>query len=91
MEVGVVLAGFIFWLIIGIIGAVAAEARGRSPLGWFIMCFFFSLLGLVFLALTPWKPKPDRPPVVQVAILVVFMYGIFVLSITWFHAAFTFA
>lgn len=41
------------WLIVaaifGVIGALAATSKGRDPLGWFLLCFFFPIIGLLLL------------------------------------------
>lgn len=38
-------------LICAVAGAVMAGHRGRSPIGWFIICFFIGLFGILLLAI----------------------------------------
>jgi hypothetical protein len=47
------LGGFFFWIALCIIVAIAANTRGRSPLGWFVCALLISPLlgGLWMLAL----------------------------------------
>ena len=42
----------IFMLVFAIIGAVMAEHRGRSMVGWGLGCAFFGLFGVLALALS---------------------------------------
>lgn len=45
---------FLFWLIFSIIVGVAAGARGRSGIGWFVLAMVISpLLALILLVLLP--------------------------------------
>jgi hypothetical protein len=41
----------IFMLIFAIVGALMAEHRGRSLIGWGLCCAFFGLLGVIALAI----------------------------------------
>ena len=43
-----------FWLIAAIVVAIAADARGRSGIGWFVIAVFLSpLIGLVLVLVIP--------------------------------------
>jgi len=71
-------AMFFSCTILGVIGATFAEARGRSPLGWFILCSGLGILGLVFLALTSRNPKHSKSPIIQeIIIAIVSAFAIF--------------
>ena len=39
------------WVIAGVIGAFVARSKGRSAVGWFIICFLFPIGVLILLAL----------------------------------------
>ena len=57
MEIGLVL----FWLAIATATGMAANARGRNGLGWFMLGFFFSFFPLIILLiLPPKKLAPDK-------------------------------
>lgn len=43
--------GIIIWLLFAIITAIVAHSKGRNAIGWFIMGFFLSLIGLIILLL----------------------------------------
>ncbi len=34
----------------GVIGAIVASSKGRSVVGWFFLCFFFPLIGIIIVA-----------------------------------------
>src|SRR5487761_1469467 len=45
---------FIGWLIFAIVVAIAAEARGRNPFGWFLLSVVLSpLVGLILVLVVP--------------------------------------
>ena len=45
---------FIAWLIFAIVVAIAAEARGRNPFGWFLLSVVLSpLVGLILVLVLP--------------------------------------
>ena len=39
------------WVVAGVIGAFVARSKGRSAVGWFIICFLFPIGVLILLAL----------------------------------------
>lgn len=43
----------ICWLICGYCGFVIAESKGRNPLIWATICFAFSVLGVILVAILP--------------------------------------
>ncbi|MEX0716899.1 MAG: DUF4339 domain-containing protein [Planctomycetaceae bacterium] len=43
----------VLWIICGAIAAAIAHHKGRSAIGWFFMGFFFSLIGIVIVAVLP--------------------------------------
>lgn len=49
-------------LVLGYLGSQMAKKRGRDPVGWFILCFFFPLIGLVILAAVGDALKPQERP-----------------------------
>ena len=66
MDVGSVL---LFWTIFAVIVAIAANARGRSAIGWFLLAIFLSpLLALIaVLVMAPGSSKAVQPPQVVYA------------------------
>ena len=48
---------FIIGLIFGSLAAYFAQGRGRNPVAWFFVGFFFGLLGLLSLFLFPILPQ----------------------------------
>lgn len=51
--------GFVvFWLVMGVICAVVALAKGRSAIGWFLMGCLFGPLALLFAAAMSAAPRP---------------------------------
>jgi len=48
---------FIIGLICAIIGSIVAKNKGRSAVGWFLLCGFLCPLLLVLLALPPLHSK----------------------------------
>jgi len=52
----------VFWLIFAIVLAVAANGRGRNPLGWFLLsCVISPLLAAILLALLPSRRGNTTP------------------------------
>jgi hypothetical protein len=53
--------GFLLWLGFCAAVATAANTRGRSPIGWFLLAFFITplLAGCFLLALPKIDPKPE--------------------------------
>ena len=47
--------GFVVWLIIMVWIYNLARRKGRHPLGWLVLGFFFSIFALIVLALLPSK------------------------------------
>jgi hypothetical protein len=47
--------GFVLWVVILVWIYNIAERKGRHPIGWLVLGFFFSLLALVVLLLLPSK------------------------------------
>jgi hypothetical protein len=45
--------GFIIWILIIAWTAAIARRKGRSPFGWGLLAFFFSLIALIVVALMP--------------------------------------
>jgi hypothetical protein len=43
----------VIWLLCALGGAIIAEKRGRSPLGWAVVCLFTGLIGLLIVAVIP--------------------------------------
>jgi hypothetical protein len=44
----------ILWVIFAIVVAIAANSRGRNPIGWFLLaCLISPLLAVILLALMP--------------------------------------
>ena len=43
--------GIVIWLLFAIITAIIARSKGRSAIGWFIIGFFLSFIGLIILLL----------------------------------------
>ena len=41
---------FVFLLLCGAITAAVAQSKGRNPLGWFLIGFFFHIFGLILVA-----------------------------------------
>jgi hypothetical protein len=41
------------WILFGVVTAIAAHARGRSPLGWFLIGILFSVFGLIAVLVMP--------------------------------------
>lgn len=54
------------WIVLAIIVAAAADARGRSPGGWLLMSLVFSpLIAVLFLLAFPAREKPDGPIIIE--------------------------
>ncbi len=53
-------------LIGGTIGAAVASSKGRSVVGWFFLCFFFPLIGIIIIACMP-NLKRERERQEQIA------------------------
>jgi hypothetical protein len=52
----------VFWVIFAVVIAIAANARGRSPIGWFIIaCVISPLLAAILLALMPSRASSGVP------------------------------
>jgi hypothetical protein len=49
------LIGFLLWIVIMVWIYNIAKRKGRHPIGWVILGFFFSLIALVVLLLLPSK------------------------------------
>lgn len=45
----------VIWIIVACICAMIANEKNRSPFGWFLLGFLFSLIALVVLVLLPRK------------------------------------
>ena len=58
MEIGLVL----FWLAIAALTSIAASARGRNGLGWFMLGFFFSFVPLIILLVLPSRKQDPNVP-----------------------------
>ena len=43
--------GFIFWIVIAVVGAIVASNKNRSALGWFFLCLLLPFLVLIILVL----------------------------------------
>ena len=52
--------GFVIWVLVMVWIYNIAKRKGRHPLGWVILGFFFSLIALLVLALLPSKRTTDR-------------------------------
>jgi hypothetical protein len=53
----------VLWLIFAVVVAVAANARGRNPLGWFVLSSVISpLLAVILLALMPSRREAGGGP-----------------------------
>jgi uncharacterized membrane protein YhdT len=54
MVRGAEMALLVIWCLFAVVVAVAANARGRSPFGWFLLaCLISPLLAVILLALMP--------------------------------------
>jgi len=49
------LIGFVLWILVMVWIYNIAKRKGRHPLGWVVLGFFFFLIALVILALLPSK------------------------------------
>jgi len=49
------LLGFVIWIVIMVWIYNLAKRKGRHPVGWLILGFFFSLLALIVLLVLPSK------------------------------------
>jgi uncharacterized membrane protein len=49
------LIGFVIWLLILVWIYNIAKRKGRHPIGWLILGFFFSLIALIIVLLLPSK------------------------------------
>jgi cbb3-type cytochrome oxidase subunit 3 len=49
------LLGFVLWILVMVWIYNIAKRKGRHPLGWVVLGFFFFLIALVILALLPSK------------------------------------
>jgi membrane protein DedA with SNARE-associated domain len=54
------LIGFVIWVLVMVWIYNIAKRKGRHPLGWVILGFFFSLIALLVLALLPSKRTTER-------------------------------
>ena len=52
--------GFVIWVLVMVWIYNIAKRKGRHPLGWVILGFFFSLIALLVLALLPSKRTTER-------------------------------
>lgn len=52
----------LLFLISGALGAFLAKARGRDPVGWFVICGLTTLIGLVVLGFLPPVAPPQKHP-----------------------------
>ncbi len=59
-TVRLVLFIFIFFGVPGIIAARLAFTKGRNPLGWFLLCFFFPPTLMVLLFQGPLREVPGH-------------------------------
>ena len=52
----------IVWVVIGIVAAVVAGNKGRSRIGWFLLCFFLTPLAVLILLALPTlvEASPER-------------------------------
>lgn len=51
---------FVVWVVVAITAAIVANNKGRSGLGWFLLCFLLTPLAILpLLALGP-KARPPR-------------------------------
>lgn len=48
-----ILGGFTLWVILAIVAGIVASNKGRSGVGWFFICFFFTPLFLLILLALP--------------------------------------
>lgn len=53
--------GFVLWIGIAIVTAMAASSRGRSAFGWFILGALFSLLALIAVLVLPNRKTTPHP------------------------------
>ena len=53
MGWGWYVVSFIIWILIIAWTAAIARRKGRSPFGWGLLAFFFSLIALIVIALMP--------------------------------------
>jgi len=51
----------------GVVGVIIAVSKGRNPVGWFFLCFFFPLIGIIIVAVLP-NLKRERERQEQVAV-----------------------
>ena len=51
------MTALICWLICGYAGYEIAKSKRRNPWMWAIICFMFSLLGVILVAILPSKNK----------------------------------
>ena len=52
--------GFVIWVLVMVWIYNIAKRKGRHPLGWVILGFFFWLIALLVLALLPSKLTTER-------------------------------
>jgi RsiW-degrading membrane proteinase PrsW (M82 family) len=52
--------GFVIWVLVMVWIYNIAKRKGRHPLGWVILGFFFSLIALLVVALLPSKLTTER-------------------------------
>jgi len=54
------LLGFVIWIVIMVWIYNLAKRKGRHPVGWLILGFFFSLFALIVLLVLPSKRTTDE-------------------------------
>ena len=52
----------LFWVFFGFLASFIAKRKNRNPLGWFFIGFFFSLLGVLLVAILPNGRKRSLSP-----------------------------
>jgi multisubunit Na+/H+ antiporter MnhB subunit len=52
--------GFVLWIVIMVWIYNIAKRKGRHPVGWVILGFFFSLISLIVILLLPSKRETEQ-------------------------------
>ena len=57
INVGIYVGSFIVGILLAVVCSVIARGKGRGPVLWFVLGFFFSCISLVIVLLLPPKER----------------------------------